>query len=99
MSAKQLSFSEAHTGGLCSVAYLPAAPGSGAVPTLVTAGPDGRLCYRPADAPSGPPAKEARNENNGAVAPVHCVASATAKQPVVTGDDQNFVKVSCSPCY
>lgn len=90
--SKPLSFSEAHAPGLCSVAYLPVLGGGGAGPTLVTAGPDARLCYRAADAPVGPPQKEVAVENNGAAAPVHCVAAA-AGRPVVTGDDQHFVRV------
>ena len=92
-TSKQLAFCEAHKPGLCSLAYLPAAAGSGGsgAATLVTSGPDGRLCYRSADAPSEV-AKEAENSNNGAPTAVHCLAAA-AGRPVVTGDDQNFVKV------
>ena len=86
--AKQLSFSEAHKPGLCDVAYLPAAGGAA---TLITAGADGRVCYRSAEAPAEA-AKEIENSNNGASAPVHCVAAAQGRA-VVTGDDQNFVKV------
>ena len=90
-AAKQLSFCEAHKAGLCSVAYLPVAAGSGAAAVLVTAGPDGRLCYRSADKP-GEVTKEVCNTNNGAATPVHCLATAQGR-PVITGDEQNFVKV------
>lgn len=93
---KPLTFSDAHAAGLCSVAYVAPAPGSGGgEPTLVTAGPDGRICYRPAGAPGGAPTKEAANANNGAPAAVHCLATAPGR-PVVAGDEQNFVKVGSS---
>ncbi len=88
-SSKQLTFCEAHKPGLCDVAYLPAA-GSGAA-TLVTAGADGRLCYRNPEAPAEA-SKEIDNSNNGASAAVHCLAAAQGRA-IVTGDDQNFVKV------
>lgn len=89
-SSKPLSFCEAHGPGLCSLAYLPTTP-SGSTAALLTAGPDGKLCYRSSEAPTEV-AKEIQNTNNGAVAPVHCLAAAHSR-PVVTGDDQNFVKV------
>lgn len=92
VGGKPLTFAEAHAPGLCSVAYLPAT--GGGAPTLVTAGPDGRLCFRAADAPGGEPTKVVENTSNGAAAAVHCVAAA-AGRPVATGDEQNFVKVCC----
>lgn len=93
---KPLAFSDAHAAGLCSLAYLPAAAGSGGSVALVTAGPDGKLCFRAADAPAEVQ-KEVQVANNGAPTPLHCLAAAAGK-PVVTGDDANFVKVGCEPC-
>lgn len=90
---RPLQFSDAHGTGLCSVAYLPAAPGGGGGLTLVTAGPDGRLCYRSPDAPGGEPQKVAENSLNGAAVAMHCVAAA-AGRPVITGDNEHFVKAS-----
>lgn len=88
---KPLAFSDAHAAGLCSLAYLPAAAGSGGSVALVTAGPDGKLCFRSADAPAEVQ-KEVQVANGGAPTPLHCLAAAAGK-PVVTGDDANFVKV------
>lgn len=90
---KPLAFSDAHATGLCSLAYLPAEAGSSGSVALVTAGPDGKLCFRSADAPSEVQ-KEVLVANGGAPTPLHCLAVAAGK-PVVTGDDANFVKVRC----
>lgn len=87
-SAPKLSFCQAHQPGLCDVAWLPT-PGAAAV--LLTAGGEGRVCYRTSESPAEA-VKEIQNSNNGAAAPVHCVAAAQGR-PVITGDDQNFVKV------
>ena len=88
-ASKPLAFCEAHAAGLCSVVWLPGG-GSGAA-ALLTAGPDGRLCYRKPEAP-GEVLKDIENSRQGDKAAVHCLA-ATAGRPVLTGDDQNFVKV------
>ncbi|KAI3431740.1 hypothetical protein D9Q98_004782 [Chlorella vulgaris] len=91
-SAPKLSFCQAHQPGLCDVAWLPT-PGAAAV--LVTAGGEGRVCYRTSESPAEA-VKEIQNSNNGAAAPVHCVAAAQGR-PVITGDDQNFVKCYTHP--
>ncbi|KAI7839202.1 hypothetical protein COHA_007091 [Chlorella ohadii] len=92
---KPLAFSDAHAAGLCSLAYLPAEAGSSGSVALVTAGPDGKLCFRSADAPSEVQ-KEMLVANGGAPTPLHCLAVAAGK-PVVTGDDANFVKCYTHP--
>ncbi|PSC69197.1 WD repeat and HMG-box DNA-binding 1 isoform B [Micractinium conductrix] len=92
-ASKPLAFCEAHAAGLCSVVWLPGG-GSGAA-ALLTAGPDGRLCYRKPEAP-GEVLKDIENSRQGDKAAVHCLA-ATAGRPVLTGDDQNFVKCYSHP--
>ncbi|KAL4439932.1 hypothetical protein ABPG75_002933 [Micractinium tetrahymenae] len=91
---KPLAFCDAHKAGLCSVAWLPAAGGSAAA-ALLTAGPDGRLCYRNPETPAEV-AKDITNSCQGVVGPVHVLAAAEGR-PVVTGDDQNFAKVYSHP--
>lgn len=91
--SKPLSFCDAHKAGLCSVAWVPCSSedASAAAAALVTAGPDGRLCYRKPEAPSEV-VKEIENSCNGAVGPVYCLATAQGR-PVVTADEHNFAKV------
>lgn len=88
---KPLAFCDAHKAGLCSVAWLPA-EGGGAAAVLLTAGPDGRLCYRNPELPTEV-VKDITNSCQGIVGPVHVLATSEGR-PVVTGDDQNFAKAS-----
>lgn len=92
---KPLAFCDAHKAGPCSVAWLPAAGGRAAA-ALLTAGPDGRLCYRNPEAPAEV-VKDITNSCQGTVGPVHVLAAAEGR-PVVTGDDQNFAKASKAGC-